>query len=118
MSEAQDRPSVLFRPNLKRWYVSHNDADHSREWEAFYGREKDDYYSGVKAFGSTPEEAMLAFDLAFVTGHNEVTYKWDYKWVKEEYERSQTKTQTVAGESKEGKTGTLAGTSDGGRASA
>lgn len=68
---------MLFRPSLTHYYVPTWDS-HAREWEAYYGRESNNPYTGVRAYGATPEEAMLAFDLAFKT-EREITYLYDVK---------------------------------------
>ena len=48
------RPSAIFRPKL------YPDGD---EWCALYG---DNLQSGVCGFGSTPEQAMIQFDIQFL----------------------------------------------------
>lgn len=47
------RPSVLYRPQIRR---------HEDQWCAFYGNNMD---SGVCGFGRTPANAMEAFDRAW-----------------------------------------------------
>lgn len=49
-AEAQNRPSFLFRPKLKR---------DGNTWCALYG---DNIQEGVAGFGSSPEKAMADFD--------------------------------------------------------
>lgn len=51
---AMMRPSVLYRPSV---------VPDGTKWCALYG---DDLMSGVAGFGDTPEEAMRAFDRAWL----------------------------------------------------
>lgn len=51
------RPSVLFRPAISI------DGD---QWCALYG---DNLQEGVAGFGNSPDEAMRAFDIAWVEGN-------------------------------------------------
>ena len=54
LSRQARRPSFIWRPHL---------AKDGNMWSALYG---DNIQEGVCGFGKTPEEAMLAFDKAWV----------------------------------------------------
>ena len=53
IAEAWTRPSVLYKPHLSR---------DGNAWCVLLG---DDLQSGIAGFGSTPAEAMAAFDTAW-----------------------------------------------------